>query len=129
MICVGRGFDFLHTPNLALIIGPYSPNLDVSIGKAGSIIQANMNSGRIPDDGFLLLASVPYTEIGMDRARAELKSIFLGRFAPEVLRKEYPALAEKMFVRTAVLDWHSRTLEPVSENLTDTDHDQIATSF
>ena len=24
MICVGRGFDFLHAPNLALIIGPYS---------------------------------------------------------------------------------------------------------
>ena len=129
MICVGRGFDFLHTPNLALIIGPYSPNLDVPIGKAGSIIQANMSSGRIPDDGFLLLASVPYTEIGMDRARAELKSIFLGRFAAAVLRKEYPALAEKMFVRTAVLDWHSRTLETVSENLTDTDRDQIAASF
>ena len=27
MICVGRGFDFLHMPNLALIIGPYSPDL------------------------------------------------------------------------------------------------------
>ena len=25
MICLGRGFDFMHTPNLALIIGPYSP--------------------------------------------------------------------------------------------------------
>lgn len=129
MICVGRGFDFLHTPNLALIIGPYSPNLDVPIGKAGGIIQSNMRSGRIPDDGFLLLASVPYMEIGMDRARAELKSIFLARFAAEVLRNEFPALAEKMFVRTAVLDWHSRTLEKVTENLTDTDRDQIAASF
>ena len=26
MICLGRGFDFLHTPNLALIVGPYSPD-------------------------------------------------------------------------------------------------------
>jgi hypothetical protein len=33
-ICLGRGFDFLHTPNVALIIGPYSPNLDVPIRKA-----------------------------------------------------------------------------------------------
>ena len=129
MICVGRGFDFLHTPNLALIIGPYSPNLDVPIGKAGGIIQGNMRSGRIPDDGFLLLASVPYMEIGMDRARAELKSIFLARFAAEVLRQEYPHLAEKMFVRTAVLDWHSRTLERVIENSTDSDRSQLSASF
>jgi hypothetical protein len=129
MICLGRGFDFLHTPNLALIIGPYSPNLDVPIGKAGGIIQANMRSGRIPDDGFLLLASVPYMEIGMDRARAELKSIFLARFAAEVLSREYPALAEKMFVRTAVLDWHSRTLEKVSDDLNESDRGQIAASF
>jgi hypothetical protein len=129
MICLGRGFDFLHTPNLALIIGPYSPNLDVPIGKAGGIIQANMRSGRIPDDGFLLLASVPYMEIGMDRARAELKSIFLARFAAEVLSREYPALAEKMFVRTAVLDWHSRTLEKVNDDLNESDRSQIAASF
>lgn len=129
MICVGRGFDFLHTPNLALIIGPYSPNLDVPIRKAAGIIQANMHSGRIPDDGFLLLASVPYMEIGMDRARAELKSRFLARFAAEVLRAEYPELADKMFVRTAVLDWHSRTLEAIGENLAGSDRSEMAASF
>lgn len=129
MICLGRGFDFLHTPNLALIIGPYSPHLDVPIGKAGGIIQANMRSGRIPDDGFLLLASVPYMEIGMDRARAELKSLFLARFAAEVLRNEFPDLSKKMFIRTAVLDWHSRTLEPVGESLADSDRNDMAASF
>jgi hypothetical protein len=64
MICLGRGFDFLHTPNIALIIGPYSPNLDVPIRRAAGIIEANMHAGRIPSDGFLLLASVPYDEIG-----------------------------------------------------------------
>lgn len=130
MICVGRGFDFLHTPNLALIIGPYSPNLDVPIGKAAGIIQANMRSGRIPDDGFLLLASVPYMEIGMDKARAELKSLFLTRFAAEVIRMEHPELAEKMFIRTAVLDWQSRTLETVTEKLTSEDRSEMtAASF
>ena len=130
MICVGRGFDFLHTPNLALIIGPYSPNLDVPIGKAGGIIQANMRSGRIPDDGFALLASVPYTEIGMDRARAEQKSFFLARFAAEVLRQGYPALADKMHVHTAVLDWESRTLERITETLPTKDRSEMtAASF
>ena len=69
--------------------------------------------GRIPDDGFLLLASVPYDEIGVDRARAELKSRFLSGFAADVIRRDFPELAGKMFMRTAVLDWRSRSLETV----------------
>ncbi|MBM3391113.1 MAG: hypothetical protein FJY34_03955 [Betaproteobacteria bacterium] len=116
MICLGRGFDFLHTPNVALIIGPYSPNLDEPIRMAAGIIEANMRAGRVPDDGFLLLASVPYDEIGVDRARAELKSRFLSRFAAEVVGREYPALAGRMFARTAVLDWRSRRLERLTDD-------------
>lgn len=111
MICLGRGFDFLHTPNIALIIGPYSPNLADPLRKAAAIIADNMQNGRIPDDGFLLLASVPYEELGVDRARAELKSHFLSRFAAAVLRDEFGDLAGKMFNYTAVLDWRSRNLE------------------
>ena len=111
MICLGRGFDFLHTPNLALIIGPYSPTLAEPLRQAAAIIEGNMRAGRIPDDGFLLLASVPYDEIGVDRARAELKSRFLSDFAAEVIRNEFAALAGKMTKRTAVLDWRSRNLE------------------
>lgn len=114
MICLGRGFDFLHTPNVALIIGPYSPNLDEPIRTAASIIEANMAAGRIPTDGFLLLASAPYDEIGVDRARAELKSRFLSDFAAGVIRQEFPALAGKMAMRTAVLDWRSRRLEVIA---------------
>jgi hypothetical protein len=113
MICVGRGFDFLHTPNLALIVGPYSPDLSYPIRKAASIIESNMADKRIPDDGFLLLASAPYDEIGVDRARAELKSRFLSDFAGKVIRAEYPQLASKMFTYTAVLDWRSRILEKI----------------
>jgi len=115
MICLGRGFDFLHTPNLALIIGPYSPNLADPIRKAAAIIESNMAAGRIPDDGFLLLASVPYDEIGVDRARAVMKSHFLSMFAAEVIEREFPDLAGKMIRRTAVLDWNSRRIETLPE--------------
>lgn len=115
MICIGRGFDFLHTPNQALIIGPYSPSLADPILKAAGIIESNMRAGRIPDDGFLLLASVPYQDVGVDRARAEVKSKFLCGFAAEQIRTVYPELAQKMFVKTAVLNWQSRALEMLSE--------------
>ncbi len=113
MICLGRGFDFLHTPNTALIIGPYSPDLADPIRKAAGIIQANMTAGRIPDDGFLLLASSPYLEPGMDRARAELKARFLSEFAAAVIEEAQPGLARTMHTRTAVLDWRSRALQQV----------------
>lgn len=113
MICLGRGFDFLHMPNIALIVGPYSPELAEPVGKAAAIIEANMAKGRIPDDGFLLLASVPYEELGVDRARAGLKSAFLADFAAGVIARQSPALAGKMHVHTAVLDWRSRRLESV----------------
>jgi hypothetical protein len=113
IICVGRGFDFMHMPNLALIIGPYSPDLADPIRKAAAIIRANMAERRIPDDGFLLLASSPYQEAGVDRARAELKSRFLSLFAATVIGEEFPDLAGKMFRKTAVLNWGSRALEPL----------------
>jgi hypothetical protein len=118
MICLGRGFDFLHMPNLALIIGPYSPDLADPIRKAAGIIKTNMAKGRIPDDGFLLLASSPYHETGVDRARAELKSRFMSQFAADVIGAEFPDLAGKMFRRTAVLNWGSRTLELLAEDAT-----------
>jgi hypothetical protein len=113
MICLGRGFDWLHTPNLALIVGPYSPDLAHPICTAADIIAGNMAAGRIPDDGFLLLASVPFETVGVDRARAEIKSQFLARFASDVIGEHAPELASKMHVRTAVLDWQSRRLETV----------------
>jgi hypothetical protein len=111
IIGIGRGFDWLHAPNLALLIGPYSPDLAEPIRKAASIIGANMQTRRIPDDGFLLLAESPYDEIGADRARAELKSGFLAEFAAGIIRAEFPNLKDKMHVRSAVIDWRSREME------------------
>lgn len=111
ILCVGRGFDFLHVPNIALIVGPYSPDLSHPIQKAASIIQSNMEKGRIPDDGFLLLSSAPYQEPGPDRARAVMKARFMEAFAAEVIRICQPHLADKMITRTAILNWPTRRLE------------------
>lgn len=110
-ICIGRGFDFLHLPNTALIIGPYGPDLAEPIGTAATIIEANMQAGRIPDDGFMLLASTPYQHSGVDRARAMLKSRFLSDFAEQVIRREHPLLAQKMRRHTAVVHWPTRRLD------------------
>jgi hypothetical protein len=112
-LCVGRGFDFLHEPGIALIVGPYSPDLADPIRKAAAIIRHNMEAGRIPDDGFLLLASSPWREPGPDRARAELKTRFLYDFTAEVIATADPDLARKMVGVGAVLHWDTRRLETV----------------
>ncbi len=43
-----------------------------------------MKAGRIPAEGFVLLASAPYEEPGVDRARAVLYANFMRRHAEGV---------------------------------------------
>lgn len=114
MICVGRGFDWLQMPNLALIIGPYSPDLADPIVKAAGIIEGNMKAGRVPDDGLLVLSDAPYRDIGLDRTRAEAESSFLSKFAADVIRSKFPGLAQKIHVRSAVIESHSREVEIIN---------------
>ena len=111
IIGIGRGVDWLHAHNLALLIGPYSPDLADPIRRAASIIGVNMQCRRIPNDGFLLFAESLYYEIGSDRARAELKSGFLAEFAAGIIRDEFPNLKDKMQVLGAVMAWQSRVME------------------
>jgi hypothetical protein len=117
IICIGRGFDFLHIPNIALIIGPYSPDIGGPIKNAVGIIKSNMEKGMIPKDGFLLLASAPYSEIGVDRARGELKARFLSQYASEVVKKEHPDMFKLMIRKTAVLNWNTRNLELINPKI------------
>ncbi|KAI9019626.1 hypothetical protein DFJ74DRAFT_673874 [Hyaloraphidium curvatum] len=113
VLCVGRGFDWLTLPNTALIVGPYSPDLAPPILTAARIIASNMAAGRIPADGFLLLASSPYEDPGVDRASAVLKARFAGEYAARLIREAMPEMARKMRALTVVMDWRTRVLERV----------------
>lgn len=62
---IGRGFDWLHEPNKALLIGPFSSDLRGSIEKAAGILLDNIKSGRIPEsDGVVLMSSAEYPHDG-----------------------------------------------------------------
>jgi hypothetical protein len=69
-----------------------------------------MRAGRIPDDGFLVLAEETYQEISGNRTNAELRSRFLSEFAAKIIRTGFPKLADKMHVRTTVLNSQSRAI-------------------
>lgn len=115
MLGIGRGFDWLHEPNLALLVGPYSPNLDEPIKIALSIIQNNMKRQRIADDGFVLLTSSPFSRQGSDKQRAREKAEFLSTFARDVARHHFPDLAGIMKELTVVLDLNTRRFEILRE--------------
>ena len=57
VIAVGRGFDWLHLPNTALIIGPYHHNWPDAVETAGQIVLNNIVSGRIPSEEGVLVRS------------------------------------------------------------------------
>lgn len=115
IICLGRGFDWLQMANLALIIGPYSPDLSEPIHTAATIIESNMRSKRIPDDGFLLLAEASYRHFGVDRTRAGLESRFLSEFGARIIRNKHPDLAKKMYIRSAIISQESRGIELIEQ--------------
>jgi len=110
---IGRGFDWLHEPNTAIIVGPYSPDLSEPIKTAAKIIKDNMDSNRISKDGFVVLASAPYRELGVDQKRAIAKAKFLRKFSESIIIKKFPELEKIMVPMSVIVDLNSREMKRV----------------
>lgn len=108
IIAVGRGFDWLHMPNRALIIGPYSHEWANEVAVAGKIVLSNLNAGRAnKDDGALLLCSSAFRKergTGREQPRSELRALEMAKVAKAVLAKEVPELAFDVLVGTVDMD-------------------------
>lgn len=88
IIGVGRGFDWLHLPNRALIIGPYGHaggTWREAIAVAGGIVLNNFkNNPDLKAGGALLLVSAPYADTA-DRGMAIAKAKYFGTVAEQAL--------------------------------------------
>lgn len=95
IVGIGTGFDWLHSPNTALIVGPWSPRLDNDLEKAFSIIRGNMHSGRIADDGFVIIVSSEWSEYPENLHMKEKVNFFMN-FAKEILAQdEFKDISDK----------------------------------
>jgi hypothetical protein len=88
IICVGRGFDWLHLPNRALIIGPYG-HIDNTwrdaVVVAGNIVLSNFkNNEKLREEGSLLLISAAYKDI-CERGLAIAKAKYFAKVAENAL--------------------------------------------
>ena len=110
IIAVGRGFDWLHLPNRALMIGPYDPQWENAVAVAGTIVLANMKAKRIPEkEGALLLVLAPFRSVGADHGVANEKALYLEREAERVLREKVPAIMKKLKILVGTVDMNTRT--------------------
>jgi len=114
IICVGRGFSWLHVPNKALIIGPYDYDWGEAVKVAGKIVSANIAEGRAPKaDGALLLVAAPYWK-SVEHGAAMESARYMLRVAEKELRTAFPNLAFSVLV--GVVDMQTRLLHEISQN-------------
>lgn len=115
IICVGRGFDWLHWLNRALIIGPYSFDLAKPIRTAAGIVLDNIQKGLVPErDGALLVTSGVYRiTTGSEPRMAELKARTLQKFAIDVIRHDVPELYSHLHVLSGTVDSNTRLFKQI----------------
>ncbi|NTW45946.1 MAG: hypothetical protein HGB18_02710 [Candidatus Moranbacteria bacterium] len=113
ILAIGKGFDWLHAPNMALIVGPYDPNVGEPIATAADIVGRNVEAGRAPD-GFVLLSSSIFTD-AEERVRAKERSLYLNRLGREIIGKRHPELIGLMHPMPVILDYATMQMEVVEE--------------
>ena len=112
---VGRGFDWLHLPNKALIVGPYSFDLRSPISIAAAILLDNLNTGRIPkDEGVVILTSSAYRDPrGPEPLMAKHKARSLADFALQAIKEDVPDLMPYLVTLTGTVNFNARHFEPL----------------
>jgi hypothetical protein len=115
IIAVGRGFDWLHEPNRALIIGPYSHEWPQAVKTAGSIVLGNLNAERIPgENGILLLVSTLWRNEERESGRRlkEEKARYIARTALQELQS-IPELKDRLQLLVGVTEAETRKLHQI----------------
>lgn len=112
VICVGRGFDWLHLPNMALIIGPFSENWANEVAVAGQIVHKSRMimscEGWKPEhDGALVLCASSYWEPGIQQLRAEQRARYFAEVSDRTLREAVPDLDFQTIIGTVNMDTRS----------------------
>lgn len=111
ILAVGKGFDWLHTPNKALIVGPYDPNIGEPIKTAASIIKSNIEKGKV-SKGFVVLASAVYND-AEDFLRAKERAIYMKDLSVDLIKENYPDMIDMINPLAVVVNTNTLKMEIV----------------
>ena len=114
VIGLGKGFDWLHAPNTALIVGPWSPEWhSEDLYKAFSIVKNNIDNGKISDDGFILLTSSIWEESPEDGFAIQ-KVKFFSDTAMKLAREKFPEIVPKIHLLPVIVNDKTKVFEDIS---------------
>ena len=114
VLAVGRGLDWFHEINMALIVGIFDPELHRPIQTAGRVIKSNLDEGRINGQKPVLLTSAIYRkDVGEDMPAAKVKARWLMEFALDKLREhsETRELVPRLNLLTTIVNGDTRRME------------------
>ncbi len=112
VLAFGRGFDWFHEPNTAVIVGTFDAELRKPLVTAAELLLKNLRAGRIPREaGVVLFSSAPYRELGYDYLAACEKAKWQNEFAMQVIEEEVPDLLPYVHQLTTVMNANTRKLE------------------
>jgi hypothetical protein len=111
VLAIGKGFDWLHTPNMALIVGPYDPNIGEPIKTAAGIIKSNLEQKRA-EGVMILLSSAIYVDPA-EKIRAKERTLYLNGLTQEIIGKNYPEMTSQMHSMAVVLNSSTMEMEVV----------------
>ncbi|MDB5225765.1 MAG: hypothetical protein JWL87_717 [Candidatus Adlerbacteria bacterium] len=114
-IAVGRGFDWLHLVNHALIVGTFNVDWLHEVSVAAHIVHENLKrEPELAAKGATLIASAPYRKPGVDAAVSRQKAMSMARAAWARVKKNEPGLLENFKLEllvgtldrnTMLMDW------------------------
>ncbi len=114
IVAIGRGFDWLHEPNKALIVGPWQDNLSDPIRIAISLAKHNKEEGLLDGNKIVLLTSGIYRETEGEEPRlAELKTRYLKDVAMAVIEKDFKELLPDIEVLMTTVDLNTRKINVI----------------
>jgi hypothetical protein len=108
---LGRGFDWLHTINQALIIGPFDLKVAQAVETAGNILLDNIVTGRNSYGGAVLVSAAPYRDgVGPEPFLAMEKARVLEKFALEIFQAKVPDLLPHLATISGTVNMTTRKL-------------------
>jgi len=114
VLAIGRGFDWLHEPDLAIIIGPWDSDLLDAIENAAYLISHNLEEGRFNGGKVVLLTSGTYRDhIASQQRLAALKSRHLHDVAMKVITAKFPRLIAHMEVMKTTVNLDNREIQVI----------------
>lgn len=115
IIAVGTGFDWLHSYNKAIIIGPWCEDIEPSVIAGAEIVLSNLKGGRVAEDlgTVLLCGAVPQNTTPAGVALAEKEAKILSERSEKIITSRVPEIVPYLSIVAGTTDPKTRKFSAI----------------